>query len=377
MRNCSVSAHYPFDMPTILTVAGTRPEAIKVAPLLAELRNHPALRSLYCVTAQHRQMLDQVHEWFGLIPDVDLSLMEPGQTLAGFAAKAFAGLAQVFSEHRPDCVVVQGDTTTAMMAALAAAYQKIPVAHIEAGLRTGEFFNPFPEEINRRVISAATRFHFAPTLTAAETLRREGIPQEWIHVTGNTVIDALRLTAARDVTLTVSLPDGPIVLVTAHRRESFGEPFENICLALRRIADENPEAALVYPVHLNPNVREPVQRLLSNHPRIFLIEPLRYEQFVHLMKRARLILTDSGGVQEEAPFLGIPVLVMRDTTERPEAVLAGASKLVGTGKDRIAAEACRLLQDEAARLAMTHAGNPYGDGYAARRIAEVLASELV
>ncbi len=321
-------------------------------------------------------MLDQVHEWFGLVPDIDLSLMEPGQTLSGFAAKALSGLSAVFAEQKPDCVVVQGDTTTAMMAALAAAYQKIPVAHVEAGLRTGEFFNPFPEEINRRVISAATRFHFAPTEQAATALRNEGIPPAWIHVTGNTVIDALRMTALREVEAAVELPEGPLVLITAHRRESFGGPLESICRALRRLADENPDAVLVYPVHLNPNVREPVLRILGGHPRIHLTEPQRYEQFVHWMKRASLILTDSGGIQEEAPFLRVPVLVMRDTTERPEAVAAGAAKLVGTEEDRIVGEASRLLRDPLARQVMSQAGSPFGDGYAAARIAAVLAEAL-
>jgi UDP-N-acetylglucosamine 2-epimerase (non-hydrolysing) len=358
----------------ILTVIGTRPEAIKLAPVVLEFRRSPEIESTVCVTAQHRQMLDQVNRWFGIDPDVDLDLMAHNQKLSDFAAKALTGINGVLEDRKPDVVVVQGDTTTAMMATLAAVYQKIQVAHVEAGLRTRDLFNPFPEEINRRVISAATRYHFAPTERAAGELRREGIEPSHIHVTGNTVIDALRVTAERDVPLDYPfLNNGTrIILVTAHRRESFGAPFESLCRALRQIADTYIDVELVYPVHLNPNVREPVNRILAGHPRIHLIEPLGYQQFVHMMMRSYFILTDSGGVQEEAPFLGKPALVMRDNTERPEAVEAGTALLVGTDTERIVEGARNLLNNEAVYQAMAKAGSPFGDGSSAQRIASIL-----
>ena len=362
-------------MKHILTIMGTRPEAVKLAPLLLEFRNHQQIRSTLCVTAQHRQMLDQVNQWFGIVPDIDLDLMAANQKLAEFAAKALTGITRVLEEVKPDVVIVQGDTTTAMMATLAAVYQRIDVAHVEAGLRTDDLFNPFPEEINRRIVSAAARFHFAPTERAANALRREGIAESAIHVTGNTVIDALRQTAGREVKLQLPFlfdPGRRLILVTAHRRESFGTPFEDLCIALRRLADRNPDIDLVYPVHLNPNVREPVNRILAGHPHIHLIEPLRYEEFVHLMMRSYFLLTDSGGVQEEAPFLGKPALVMRENTERPEAVEAGTARLVGTDPDRIVAAAEELLQNEPVYRAMARAGSPFGDGLAAARIAGIL-----
>ena len=362
-------------MKHILTIMGTRPEAVKLAPLLLEFRNHQQIRSTLCVTAQHRQMLDQVNQWFGIVPDIDLDLMAANQKLAEFAAKALTGITRVLEEVKPDVVIVQGDTTTAMMATLAAVYQRIDVAHVEAGLRTDDLFNPFPEEINRRIVSAAARFHFAPTERAANALRREGIAESAIHVTGNTVIDALRQTAGREVKLQLPFlfdPGRRLILVTAHRRESFGTPFEDLCIALRRLADRNPDIDLVYPVHLNPNVREPVNRILAGHPRIHLVEPLRYEEFVHLMMRSYFLLTDSGGVQEEAPFLGKPALVMRENTERPEAVEAGTARLVGTDPDRIVAAAEELLQNEPVYRAMARAGSPFGDGLAAARITRIL-----
>ena len=353
---------------------GTRPEAIKLAPLVLEFRKHTQIESIVCVTAQHRQMLDQVNGWFGIVPDIDLDLMAHNQKLSSFAAKAMTGISEVLEMHRPDVVIVQGDTTTAMMATLAAAYQKIEVAHVEAGLRTGDLFTPFPEEINRRVITAATRYHFAPTERSAAALRREGVAEGDIHVTGNTVIDALRMTAERRVELEYPFLESGrrVVLVTAHRRESFGAGFEALCRALRELADRQPGVELVYPVHLNPNVREPVQRILADHPRIHLIEPLGYEQFVHLMMRSYFILTDSGGVQEEAPFLGKPALVMRENTERPEAVDAGTARLVGTDTGRILRAAEELLDDTEAYGRMARAGSPFGDGKSAGRIAVVL-----
>jgi UDP-N-acetylglucosamine 2-epimerase len=361
-------------MKRILTIVGTRPEAIKLAPVTLELAKHAdRIEHTICSTAQHRQMLDQVHGWFGIEPHIDLNLMAPNQKLADFAAKALIDVTRVIEQVKPHVVIVQGDTTTAMMAALAAAYQRVDVAHVEAGLRTDDLFNPFPEELNRRIASAVTRYHFAPTERAARTLREENIPADRIQVTGNTVIDALRLTLDRKVELDLPFLNGHrTVLVTAHRRESFGAPFESLCRALRGLADRNPNVTLVYPVHLNPNVREPVNRLLAGHDRIHLIEPLSYEKFVHLMARAELLLTDSGGVQEEAPYLGKPALVMRDNTERPEAVEAGTAKLVGTDEETIIREAERLLNDSAAYQSMARAGSPFGDGFAARRIVEAL-----
>lgn len=366
-------------MKRILSIVGTRPEAIKLAPVAIELSHRQdAVQHILCSTAQHRQMLDQVHNWFGITPDIDLNLMAPNQKLAGFAAKALTEVTRVIEEVKPDVVLVQGDTTTAMMASLAAVMQKVEVGHVEAGLRTDNLYNPFPEEINRRVTGSIARYHFAPTQRSASTLRAENVPADWIYVTGNTVIDALRMTLERKVSLDLEFVENAaklgrrLILVTAHRRESFGAPFESICRALRAIADRNPDVDLVYPVHLNPNVRDPVGRLLAGHERIHLIEPLSYEKFVHLMDKAYILLTDSGGVQEEAPYLGRPALVMRDNTERPEAVEAGTAKLVGTDESRIIAETELLLHDDQAYQTMARAGSPFGDGKAARRIVDIL-----
>ena len=363
-------------MKKVLTIVGTRPEAIKLAPVTLELaRRAGQVEHVVCSTAQHRHMLDQVHGWFGITPDIDLNLMAPNQKPADFAARALVELTRVMEQVRPDVVLVQGDTTTAMMAALAAVMQRAEVGHVEAGLRTDNLFNPFPEEINRRVVSPITRFHFAPTERSAATLRKENIRPDWIHVTGNTVIDALRMTLDRPVSLDELgfLNSGRrLILITAHRRESFGAPFESLCRAIRSIADRNPDVELVYPVHLNPNVREPVGRILTGHDRIHLIEPLSYEKFVHLMAKSYLLLTDSGGVQEEAPYLGKPALVMRDNTERPEAVEAGTARLVGTTEDRIVQETELLLRDDQAYRSMSKAGSPFGDGQAARRIADII-----
>ena len=362
-------------MKRILTIVGTRPEAIKLAPVTIELaRRKDAVEHILCSTAQHRQMLDQVHDWFGIHPDIDLNLMAPNQKLADFAARALTEVTRVIEDVKPQVVLVQGDTTTAMMASLAAVMQRVEVGHIEAGLRTDNLFNPFPEELNRRVTGSVARYHFAPTQRSADALRAENVPADWIYVTGNTVIDALRMTLEREVTLDLPFLNSGrrLILVTAHRRESFGAPFESLCRALRSIADRNPDVELVYPVHLNPNVREPVGRLLAGHERIHLIEPLSYEKFVHLMAKAYVLLTDSGGVQEEAPFLGKPALVMRDNTERPEAVEAGTAKLVGTEESTIVRETELLLRDDSAYSAMARAGSPFGDGQAARRIADIL-----
>jgi UDP-N-acetylglucosamine 2-epimerase (non-hydrolysing) len=305
-------------------------------------------------------------------------LMQPDQGLAGFASRALVAVSKVLQEVRPDVALVQGDTTTVMMAALAAFYQRIPVGHVEAGLRTRDRYSPFPEEINRRMAGVLTTYHFAPTEWAAAALRAEQVSEENIFVTGNTVVDALLMTVRRpvDVDLGFSLDDRRLILVTAHRRESFGAPFESLCLALRDLAERNADVEIFYPVHLNPNVRGPVRRILAEQPRIHLLEPLRYEQFIHLMARAYLILTDSGGIQEEAPVLGKPTLVMRETTERPEAIEAGAARLVGTDRHRIVAEAECLLHDEEAYHTMAQAGNPFGDGRAAERIVNILLSKL-
>ncbi len=362
-------------MKRILTVLGTRPESIKLAPVILELRRYPQeIEPLVCVTAQHRQMLDQVLRWFEIEPHYDLDLMQPGQGLAEFASRALTAVSGVLRQVRPDAVLVQGDTTTVMMVALAAFYERIPLGHVEAGLRTQSRYNPFPEEINRRVAGVLATYHFAPTERAAAALRAEQVSEDVIWVTGNTVVDALLMTVKRPVQLDLGFePDGRrLIMVTAHRRESFGAPFESICWALRDLVRRNEDIELVYPVHLNPNVREPVQRILAGQPRIHLLEPLPYQHFVHLLARSYLVLTDSGGIQEEAPVLGRPALVMRETTERPEAVEAGTSCLVGTDRQRIVDAAERLLRDPVAYQAMARAGSLFGDGRAAERIVQIV-----
>jgi UDP-N-acetylglucosamine 2-epimerase (non-hydrolysing) len=366
-------------------IFGTRPEAIKLCPLILAMRNHEAFVPHVCVTGQHREMLDQVLEVFGVVPDADLALMQPDQTLAGLTARAVAAIDGYLGEHKPDMVIVQGDTTTAFCAALCAFYRKIPVGHVEAGLRTWNRHAPFPEEINRVLATHLADWHFAPTNTSRDNLLREGVAPDRIFVTGNTVIDALFLALEKvkaDPPAIPGLPPGtmaegrPLVLVTGHRRESFGEGFRNICLAISSLARRFPSAEFVYPVHLNPNVREPVFGLLGAMPSIHLIEPLGYLPFVALMSRATIILTDSGGVQEEAPSLGKPVLVMRDTTERPEAVAMGTVRLVGTDPDAIAGGVSTLLTDSACYERMANAVNPYGDGKACARILEVVRKRL-
>lgn len=371
----------------VLSIFGTRPEAIKMAPVIKELEKYPdRFKSVVCVTAQHRQMLDQVLELFEIRPDYDLDIMKPGQDLFDVTCNVLKGLKPVLEKERPAIVLVHGDTTTTMAAALAAYYSRIRVGHVEAGLRTGNKYAPFPEEINRRVAGALTDLHFAPTERSKSNLLAEGVPETSIFVTGNTVIDALLAVAARvendadlrcrfDQQFSFLDPAKRLILVTGHRRENFGEGFEQICFALAEIAARNPEVEIVYPVHLNPNVQEPVRRILGASPQVHLITPLDYLPFVYLMKRSYLIITDSGGVQEEAPSLGKPVLVMRDTTERPEALAAGTVKLVGTDREKIVAEALLLLNDSAAYQAMGRAHNPYGDGQAAARIADVLGTD--
>lgn len=365
----------------MLSVVGTRPEAIKMAPVVRALAAPDSgVEGLLLVTGQHRQMLDQALVDLELSPHLDLDLMRPDQTAAQVLARVVAGVAEAIGEARPDMVLVHGDTGTAAGAAQAAFLTRVPLGHVEAGLRSGSLAQPFPEEGNRRVVDTLAQVLWAPTPGAAAHLEREGLRDRRILVTGNTVIDALHqaLPKARRTPIPgFAVPDGaPVVLVTAHRRESFGAPFEDLCRGLRRVADENPAAHVVYPVHLNPNVREPVIAILGGHPRIHLLEPMGYLAFVRLMERATLVITDSGGIQEEAPALGKPVLVMRERTERPEAVAAGTVRLVGTRAATIAREARRLLTDPAAYRAMARAVNPYGDGRAAARIAASVRAEL-
>jgi len=351
-----------------------------MAALIQTLHQRTDIETVVCVTAQHRLMLDQILDWFHITPDYDLNLMRPNQTLAGLTASALEAINDTLETVKPDVALVQGDTTTAMASAMAAFYQRIPVGHIEAGLRTHHRYNPFPEEVNRHLISVMATHNFAPTETARAALMVEGVPSASIHVTGNTVIDALQWTVSQPYTLDLDIPlDRPgerLILITGHRRESFGPAFESICVALRQIAERNPEARLIYPVHLNPNVQEPVYRLLQGVERIHLTDPLPYPAFAHLMARASFLISDSGGIQEEAPALGKPVLVMRETTERPEAIEAGTAKLVGTDTEKIVAEAERLLHDQGAYDAMAQAHSPFGDGHAAEKIVDILIKAL-
>ena len=359
---------------TVMLIFGTRPEAVKMTPLVQALREHPRLRPLVCVTAQHRAMLDQVLDFFGIMPDIDLDLMRPGQSLNTLAGSVLSALAPVLADQRPDAVLVQGDTTSTFCGALAAFHEHIPVGHVEAGLRTGNYEAPFPEEMNRVLTTRLARWHFAPTPLNRDNLLRDGVAEDAVTVTGNTVIDALLWTRERVGDETTG-SGRPYVLITGHRRESFGAGFESICQAIAQLARAHPELDFVYPVHLNPQVREPVQRLLGDLDNVRLIEPQAYPAFVALMDGAHFILTDSGGVQEEAPSLGKPVLVMRDTTERTEA-LEGGVRLVGTSAGRIVEESERLIGDPDHYRRMAEAMNPYGDGQAARRIVDILDCEL-
>lgn len=372
----------------ILTVFGTRPESIKLAPLALKLRDDPRVDAQVCVTAQHREMLDQVLRLFGIEPEFDLDIMQPGQSLNQITARVIAGMDDVYAASEPDLVLVHGDTSTTFAASIAAYHRKVRVGHVEAGLRTGNLYSPWPEEANRKLTGAITTLHFAPTEGAANNLRAEGTPESNIIVTGNTVIDALLWVTRKIETdqalaaeLAAQFPtlsaERRMVLVTGHRRESFGDGFERICSALATLARENPDVDVVYPVHLNPNVQEPVKRHLGGVANVHLLEPLDYLPFVYLMMRSHFIITDSGGIQEEAPSLGKPVLVMRDTTERPEAVDAGTVKLVGTDVDAILAESGLLLNDPGVYSIMSEAHNPYGDGLACERIVDgILGAEL-
>ena len=369
-------------MKKVLLVFGTRPEAIKMAPLVKAFENEPSIESKVCVTAQHREMLDQVLEMFDIKPDYDLNIMKPGQDLFDVTSNVLLGLKDVLNDFSPDVVLVHGDTTTTSSASLASFYNKIKVGHVEAGLRTGDMYSPWPEEANRQITGVLANYHFAPTTTSANNLLKENKNPKDIVVTGNTVIDALFLALdkiekndelkskiIKSINSQYELKDNKkIILVTGHRRENFGDGFINICEALKTIALNNPDIDIVYPVHLNPNVQKPVKEILSNTSNVYLINPLQYEQFIYMMNKSYFIITDSGGVQEEAPSLGKPVLVMRDTTERPEAVEAGTVKLVGTNKESIINEAQKLLDDENEYNTMSKAHNPYGDGKACERI---------
>jgi UDP-N-acetylglucosamine 2-epimerase (non-hydrolysing) len=369
-------------MKKVLVIFGTRPEAIKLFPVVAALQAVDGLTVRTCVTAQHRGLLDQVLAIAGLSPDIDLDLMEPGQSLDRLTARLLTSLGEVMDNERPDRVIVQGDTATAMVGALSAYYRKVPVAHVEAGLRSGDIWQPWPEEINRRIVAPIADQHFAPTETAAAALRRENIDPATIHVTGNTVVDALHATRAKlaaEPCLAAGLDDvvarfagKRIVLVTTHRRENFGDGMAGIATAIGRIADRA-DTAVLFPCHPNPNVVEVMDRMLGNRPNVARIEPLDYPHFIRALDLCHIALSDSGGVQEEAPALGKPVLVMRETTERPEGVAAGTARLVGTDPDRIVSEISTLLDDEGAYSAMARAHNPFGDGHASPRIARVVA----
>lgn len=363
----------------VLSVFGTRPEAIKMAPVVRELARHPdVFDAKVCVTAQHRQMLDQVLTLFEIDPDYDLDIMRPGQALTDVTCAVLRGLEPILQVEKPDWVLVQGDTTTVMAASLAAYYQKIRIGHVEAGLRTHDKYQPFPEEINRRVVSTMADVHFAPTVWAADNLRREGVLEERIAVTGNTVIDALHhilslpLDSSENPLAELSLDGKRIILVTAHRRENFGRGIEEICAGVRGIAERYADVHVIYPVHPNPNVHDPVHRLLDGLTNVTLMPPLSYQPLVHLLNQCSFVITDSGGLQEEAPGLGKPVLVLRDTTERPESITAGSAILVGANREKIIEWACFLLDRNDIYCKMAHAVNPYGDGDAGPRSVDAL-----
>ncbi len=372
-------------MKKILTIFGTRPEAIKMAPIVKLLAENPNFESQVCVTAQHREMLDQVLELFDITPDFDLDIMTGDQTLFSLTGKILSSLNEIFQSWKPDLILVHGDTTTTLASSLAAYYAQINIGHVEAGLRTGNKYAPFPEEINRKLTGAMADLHFAPTEKARNNLIREGIPDNFIFVTGNSVIDALLFMknkiendASLRSTLEKRFPfldkDKKLVLVTGHRRENFGEGFEHICQAIEEIALRD-DVQIVYPVHMNPNVQKPVRKRLGHLPNVFLIDPLDYASFIFLLNSSYLVLTDSGGIQEEAPALGKPVLVMRDCTERPEAISAGTALLTGTDKNKIVSETVRLLDDKSAYNTMSVAANPYGNGEAAKKIIRILEQQ--
>ncbi len=361
--------------PKVLLTVGTRPEAIKLAPVVTALRAHGGFEVRVLFTGQHRELLDQMADFFDLRADRDLKVMQAGQTLPELTARLMRGIDEVLADERPTVVLTQGDTTTVLVTALGCYYRRIPVGHVEAGLRTDDLFSPFPEEGNRRLASVLTAHHFAPTERSAANLRAEGVPEARIHVTGNTVVDALQQIVQRDLPLPEGVPaEGPLALVTMHRRENHGAPLRGLLGAMRDLCAAYPDLTLVYPVHPNPNVLGPAREVLGDVPNARLLPPVGYGEFVGLMKRATLMLTDSGGVQEEGPSIGLPILVLRDTTERPEGIDAGVAKLCGTDPQVVLREARRLLDDPAAREAMRGATNPYGDGRAAARIVDVLAA---
>ena len=361
----------------VMTIFGTRPEAIKMAPLVQELQSREGIESICCVTAQHREMLDSVLRIFHIQPDYDLNIMEPRQTLSTITTKCLLGMEEVFQKARPDLVLVHGDTSTTFAGALAAFYHQIKVGHVEAGLRTWDKYSPFPEEMNRKLVGDIADLHFAPTVANRANLEREDI-KEGVFITGNTVIDALKTTVVKDFHFSTDLLNHlgyagkKVILVTCHRRENYGEPMAHIMTALRRLAEDFSDVELVYPVHLSPVVREAAAKYLSGHPRIHLIDPLDVQEMHNLMARAYLVMTDSGGLQEEAPALGRPVLVLRRETERPEAITAGTVKLAGTEEETVYQMAAELLRDQSAYAAMAHAVNPYGDGFACRRIVDAI-----
>lgn len=362
----------------VCIILGTRPEAIKLAPVIQVFQNYSGFETQVVLTGQHREMVEQVMQLFNLKADVDLEIMQPKQSLSDITCRSLRGLEELFNRNKPDLVIVQGDTSTAFAAGLAAFYQKIPLGHVEAGLRTDNLFNPYPEEANRRLISQITQLHFAPTSLAVENLKSSGVLGE-VYLTGNTVIDALLNVAAKKPACNIPGLEWDkyrVLLATVHRRENWGEPLQDIAQGFLQVLDKNPDTALLLPLHRNPTVREPLQELLGNHPRIFLTEPLNYGELVGAIMRSHLLLTDSGGLQEEAPSLGKPVLVLRETTERPEAVNAGTAKLVGTKPETIAINATELLSNSTAYEAMANAINPFGDGLASERILQSVRNFL-
>lgn len=366
------------DMKKVMLVFGTRPEAIKMCPLVNELKSRNTLQTIVCVTGQHRQMLDQVLAAFSVTPDYDLSVMKEKQTLFDVTTNILERIRSVLVEEKPDVVLVHGDTSTTFVTALACFYLQIPVGHVEAGLRTYNIYSPYPEEFNRQAVSIISHFNFAPTKLSEQNLLKEGKNPEYIYVTGNTAIDALKTTVRKDYShLELEWAEGSrLIMITAHRRENLGEPMKHMFRAIKRVMDEHPDIKAIYPIHMNPLVRETANVILGDDDRIHIIEPLEVLDFHNFLSRSYLILTDSGGIQEEAPSLGKPVLVMRDTTERPEGIAAGTLKLVGTEEETIYREFSRLLTDQNAYNAMSHASNPYGDGFACKRIADVLEKEL-
>ncbi len=363
-------------MKKVILVFGTRPEAIKMCPLVNELKSRPELETKVCVTGQHRQMLDVVLDAFKVVPDYDLSIMKDRQTLFDVTTNILERIKAVLEEEKPDVVLVHGDTSTTFVTALACFYLQIPVGHVEAGLRTYNIYSPYPEEFNRQAVGIISKFNFAPTELSKNNLLKEGKNPESIYVTGNTAIDALKTTVREDYTHPeLEWAEGSkLIMITAHRRENLGEPMKNMFRAIKRVMDENPDVKAIYPIHMNPVVRQTANEIFTDGDRLHLIEPLNVIDFHNFLSRSHLILTDSGGIQEEAPSLGKPVLVMRDTTERPEGIAAGTLKLVGTDEEVIYSEFTRLLKDENAYNAMSHASNPYGDGFACKRIADILVN---